>query len=120
MPESPRLSDRSLRPLQIAGLLALAVLLALPTLARWLGVDVERSIPDDPVVVVGDPAFTERALANLVENATRHNVSGGHVAVVLDTDEGDFVLRVLDDGPGLTRDECERALRCDAHSDAVR
>ncbi|MEN9774542.1 MAG: hypothetical protein RL322_1612 [Pseudomonadota bacterium] len=37
MPESPRLSDRSLRPLQIAGLLALAVLLALPTLARWTG-----------------------------------------------------------------------------------
>ncbi|MCK7477904.1 MAG: ATP-binding protein [Candidatus Moduliflexus flocculans] len=63
------------------------------------------------MLALGDPTFTERALSNLVENATRHNVSGGHVAVVLETEGSEFVLRVLDDGPGLTREECERALR---------
>ena len=89
-------------------------------MAQWLGVEIERSIPEEPLLALGDPTFTERALANLVENATRHNVSGGHVAVVLESEGGEFVLRVLDDGPGLTREECERALRWDEPSDAAR
>ena len=89
-------------------------------LGKWLGIQVERSIPDEPVVVMGDPTFTERALSNLVENATHHNQSGGHVAVVLETEVAEFVLRVLDDGPGLTQAECERALRWDEQRDAAR
>ena len=89
-------------------------------MARWLGVAIERSVPEEQVLALGDPTFTERALANLVENAARHNVSGGHVAVVLEIEGGDFVLRVLDDGPGLTREECERALRWDDRADAAR
>jgi signal transduction histidine kinase len=82
-------------------------------MAGWLGVAIERSLPEEPVLAVGDPTFTERALSNLVENALRHNRSGGHVAVVLEHEGGEFILRVLDDGPGLTREECDRALRSD-------
>ncbi|MBI5490307.1 MAG: HAMP domain-containing histidine kinase [Deltaproteobacteria bacterium] len=89
-------------------------------MAKWLGVEIERSIPEEHVLALGDPTFTERALSNLVENAMRHNVSGGHVAVVLETDGSEFVLRVLDDGPGLTREECECALRWDERGDAAR
>lgn len=89
-------------------------------LATWLGVTIERSIPEEEVLALGDPTFTERALSNLVENAARHNVSGGHVAVVLETEGGEFVLRVLDDGPGLTKEECEGALRWDEQADAAR
>lgn len=63
-------------------------------------VQLDRSIPEERVHALCDPTFTERALSNLVENATRHNVSGGHVAVVLETEGSEFVLRVLDDGPG--------------------
>ncbi len=32
--------------------------------------------------VVGDPALLERVVGNLVENAVRHNVSGGHIGIV--------------------------------------
>ena len=63
---------------------------------------------------------TERALANLVENAMRHNTTGGHVAVVLETEDEQFVLRVLDDGPGLTEEECERLLQLGEPADASR
>jgi signal transduction histidine kinase len=89
-------------------------------MARWIGVEIERSIPEERVLAQGDPTFTERALSNLVENAMRHNVSGGHVAIVLETEGSEFVLRVLDDGPGLTQEECERALRWDDRTDAAR
>lgn len=89
-------------------------------MATWLGVEIERSIPEEQVFALGDPTFTERALSNLVDNAMRHNVIGGHVAVMLETDGSEFVLRVLDDGPGLTPAECDRALRWDEQADAAR
>jgi signal transduction histidine kinase len=89
-------------------------------MANWLGVHIERAIPEYEVLTIGDPTFTECALSNLVENALRNNASGGHVAVVLETEGREFVLRVLDDGPGLTKDERERALQRAEQIDTAR
>lgn len=36
-----------------------------------------------PAVVSGDPALLERIVGNLVENAVRHNVSGGHIEICI-------------------------------------
>jgi signal transduction histidine kinase len=89
-------------------------------MALRLGVQIERSVPEDRVPVRGDPTFTERALSNLVDNALRHNASGGHVAVVLEIEDDGFVLRVADDGPGLTEQECLRVLQRGERGDAAR
>ena len=89
-------------------------------MARWLGIAMERAVPEERVLAVCDPTFTERALSNLVENAIRHTMSGGHVAVVLEVEGGAFSLRVLDDGPGLTKEECERALQGHEAANAAR
>ncbi len=69
---------------------------------RHAGVRVAASVPDDPVWVDCKPAFAERALANLVQNAIEHHDRAGHVAVTLrlDVDAG-FSLTVDDDGPGM-------------------
>lgn len=67
-------------------------------------VEVGTATPDAPVVVRGGPALAERAIANLIHNAVRHGHSGGHVAVMLDEQDGTFTLTVLDDGPGLPED----------------
>jgi signal transduction histidine kinase len=89
-------------------------------MASWLEVGIEGSTPDEDVRAWGDPTFTERALANLVENAMRHNARGGHVAVVLETEGTEFVLRVLDDGPGLSGEECQALLQSCEDVDAAR
>jgi signal transduction histidine kinase len=89
-------------------------------MAARLGVEIERSAPEEPVLAQGDPTFTERALSNLVDNAVRHNARGGHVAVVLEIEGDEFALRVLDDGPGLTAPECERVLERGERGDAAR
>jgi signal transduction histidine kinase len=71
--------------------------------AHACGVMVTATLPDRPVLIDGDPAAFELALANLVDNAIRYNRDGGTVTVDLDggTPRGAFVLTIADDGPGV-------------------
>ena len=59
-------------------------------------IDIE--LRTDTVVVRGDPARLERAVANLVDNACKWSPSGGRVDVTLD-EAGELVVR--DHGPGF-------------------
>jgi signal transduction histidine kinase len=54
-----------------------------------------------PVVVSGDPGLLERLAGNLVENAIRHNVSGGWVSVTTRQETDTGVLEVVNTGPVL-------------------
>lgn len=74
-------------------------------LGRHRDVEVAASRPDGPLVVPGNPALAERAVANLVHNAVRHGRAGGHVAILLDRVGAGFELTVVDDGPGLRPDD---------------
>ena len=89
-------------------------------MAARLSVELEGSVPESALFASGDVTFTEQALTNLVGNALRHNREGGHVAVVLDAVGGEFSLRVLDDGPGMSDDECQRVLRRGERGDGAR
>jgi signal transduction histidine kinase len=57
----------------------------------------------EPVVVSGDPGLLERLVGNLVENAIRHNVTGGTAAVSVSSrkESQDAVLEVENSGPPL-------------------
>ncbi len=59
----------------------------------------------------GDRALLERLVANLVENAIRHNAPGGWVRVEVAQEAGEAVLRVTNSGPRLTAGEVERFFR---------
>ena len=54
-------------------------------LARRRGAPARSGTPassaDGAALVSGDPRLTERLIANLVDNAIRHNVAGGWVSV---------------------------------------
>ena len=72
------------------------------------GVDLNHSAPEGTVWVTGDVTLIEQAVNNLVHNAIQYNRTGGHVAVVLDTQGGHFTVRVSDDGPGVTEADLSR------------
>nr|WSY48989.1 HAMP domain-containing histidine kinase [Streptomyces sp. NBC_00886] len=55
----------------------------------------------DPLLVPGRPALIARVLANLLDNAERHATSSVTVHLTHDTDRGEAVLDVEDDGPGI-------------------
>jgi signal transduction histidine kinase len=53
----------------------------------------------DPAPTSGDAALGERLVANLVDNAVRHNVHGGRIEVATGTKNGHAVLSVANSGP---------------------
>lgn len=70
-------------------------------IARPKGVELGWSAPEE-FEVRGDSVLLEQAVSNLVQNAIQYNSKGGHVAVLLEpAGDGEFELRVMDDGPGV-------------------
>jgi signal transduction histidine kinase len=53
-----------------------------------------------------DPEQLRRAVDNLVLNAIRHAGAGGHVTVTArNAQQGQLVIEVADDGPGVPQDQ---------------
>ncbi len=62
-----------------------------------------------PVLVRGDRAALERALANLIENARLYGPPAGRVTVTAEAADGVARLVVYDDGEGLSAEQAARA-----------
>ncbi len=78
--------------------------------AHALGVSLAANLTGRPVTVTADRVSLDQAVANIVDNAIRYNRPGGNVTVELSRpDEGHFVLRIRDDGIGVS-DEAFKAL----------
>ena len=58
--------------------------------------------------LLGDPELLFRVLTNLLDNAYRYAPSGSTVRVELTAPDDSFVLRVIDDGPGIPPEQRER------------
>ncbi|MCB9831514.1 MAG: HAMP domain-containing histidine kinase [Planctomycetes bacterium] len=84
-------------------------------LARIRALEIEASLPEEVATIEGDVTLLEQAIGNVVHNAVRHNHVGGHVAVILECASDRFLLRVIDDGPGVDPADidhlCERRFR---------
>jgi signal transduction histidine kinase len=61
---------------------------------------------DREVIVTGDHDLIFDAIANLVDNAIKHGRAGGEVRVTIENTEGEAVITIADDGPGIPT--CER------------
>ncbi len=80
--------------------------LSLDDLARRVATE-GVTVHAEPVLVRGDRAALERALANLIENAHRHG--RGAVTVTVAGHDGLARLSVEDEGPGIPTADRERA-----------
>ena len=59
-----------------------------------------------PVIVAADALALRRLFGNLIDNAVKY---AGGAQVSLEVQDGEAVIRVMDEGPGLTADDLERA-----------
>jgi signal transduction histidine kinase len=68
----------------------------------------ELTIDSDEAVVNGARDELHRMTLNLMENAIRHTPAGTHVNARVAADDGEVVLTVEDDGPGVPTELRER------------
>jgi signal transduction histidine kinase len=74
-----------------------------------LGLDVRATLA--PAPTAGDPRLLERLVANLLENAIRHNIPKGHVEITTGTRQQHAFLTVTNSGPTIPPDEVSRLLQ---------
>jgi signal transduction histidine kinase len=71
-----------------------------------LGLLCEMSLGDAPVV--GDERLIDRLVANLIENAMRYNVAGGHIRLVTGSDAHSATFEISNDGQTVPPEELHR------------
>ncbi len=73
--------------------------------ARAKGLELVADFPEGRLTVDHDPSFLQQAVDNLVGNAVKYTPSGGRVEVSLAAEDGEAVLKVRDNGPGIDPDD---------------
>ena len=61
-----------------------------------------------PAMTAGDPGLIESLIANLIDNAIRHNHPGGHVQITTQTSGAQATLTVTNSGPVIPGDQIRR------------
>jgi PAS domain S-box-containing protein len=68
----------------------------------------EIELPAEPLRLEGDAARLEQIVSNLLDNAARYTMPGGHIWVTARREEGEAVVRVRDSGIGVPPDVLDR------------
>ncbi len=69
------------------------------------------TLPESPVMVMGDSALLGQAVANLLENALRHTPDGTSIDLRVGIEAGRALIEVSDSGPGIPVEERDKVLR---------
>jgi two-component system sensor histidine kinase KdpD len=77
---------------------------------------VDVSLPDDLPLVEVDDAQIERVLANVLENAIRFSPEASPVSIAASAVNGEVLIRIEDEGPGVPRHELERVFEPFRHA----
>ena len=70
---------------------------------------VDVRTPPEGTMVVGDPARLRQVIDNLLANVREHTPPGTRVGVAVAVEGDEVLVRVGDDGPGMTEEEASRA-----------
>ena len=81
------------------------------------GHELAVEIGPGPLVADADPTRLEQVLVNLLTNAAKYTEAGGHVALSAGREGGEVVVRVRDDGVGMTPEMLSRVFDLFAQAD---
>jgi signal transduction histidine kinase len=101
-------SERGLEhrePVDLVATVERVVLSFRPDIDR-LGLELTSTL--QPASTTGDPALVERLVANLIDNAVNHNVTGGTIEVRTGSEDGTMLLSVTNSGPLIPPSEVDR------------
>jgi signal transduction histidine kinase len=92
-------------PVDLANV-AESVVLAVAEEAARRSIDLDVKLA--PARTAGDPRLVESLVANLVDNAVRHNVSGGWAQISTVANRGGATISIRNTGAAIPSDEVER------------
>jgi signal transduction histidine kinase len=75
------------------------------------GRDLQVHATLDPAPTEGDPRLLERLIANLIDNAIRHNNPGGRVEITTGTRDRHAFVSISNTGPTVPPEQIQRLLR---------
>jgi len=76
------------------------------------------ALPDSPIYIEGDAARLAQVIGNILNNASKFTPRGGSVALLLDRDGGDAVIRIRDTGIGIDASDLPRVFEMFGQTDA--
>ena len=79
--------------------------------------DFRVELPEEPIWLKADPVRLSQVFSNLLSNAAKYTPSGGNVSLVARCLENEAVVRVRDNGMGISRDDQEAIFDLFAQSD---
>jgi PAS domain S-box-containing protein len=84
--------------------------------AHWPGVEFRLARTGSTQAVDGDETHVEQLLSNLLTNAAKYARAGGAIDVRVEHHASESIVRILDRGPGIDRDELGRLFEIDYRS----
>jgi len=72
------------------------------------GIDLGFGEPSVSAPIEGNPILLRELISNLIDNAVRYTQPGGQVTVSVGKQDGDVILSVTDNGPGIPEAERTR------------
>jgi PAS domain S-box-containing protein len=76
--------------------------------ALWPEVTIRLASNGPVQMVAADEEYLAQIMRNLLSNAAKYSGSGSTVEVSLEDAEGEVLVRVRDDGPGITEEDADR------------
>jgi signal transduction histidine kinase/ActR/RegA family two-component response regulator len=87
-------------PVDLAVVVARAVEISRPLIDARRH-DLTITLPPDPVRLDADAIRLAQVVANLLNNAAKYSMEGGHIFLTVERDRGEAVVRVRDTGVGI-------------------
>jgi PAS domain S-box-containing protein len=103
-------------PVDLASVVHHAVEASEPLLERF-GVSFTATLPPTPIYVAADAARLVQVIENVLNNAAKFTPRGGAVALTLECDGPDAVIRVRDTGIGIDESQLSRIFELFAQAD---
>jgi PAS domain S-box-containing protein len=77
-------------------------------LCQKKGLTASAVVPEEPVLIDGDPVRIAQVVNNLVQNACQFTPPGGEIRARVERVDHEAILRIADTGIGMSDDELER------------
>jgi PAS domain S-box-containing protein len=96
------------QPVELGALATAAVEAARPTIEQYEHA-LDLHLPGEPLCVNGDPTRLTQVMVNLLTNAAKYTPNGGAIGVRVERNGTQGVLRVIDNGLGMSQEVLDQA-----------